>query len=146
MPLPDVVSGLLLRVSCEFDSRRGCQKIKAARRSIWCAALFFYSLLLPLFDKLNGYKNLSPFPKSQILAAVRTFLLRYKNLSPFPKSQILTAVRTFLLRYKNLSPFPKSQILTAVRTFLLRNNKPLLRVSCGFDSRRGCQMHSWKAW
>ena len=24
MPLPDVVSGLLLRVSCEFDSRRGC--------------------------------------------------------------------------------------------------------------------------
>lgn len=27
------VQGLLLRVSCEFDSRRGCQKIKAARKS-----------------------------------------------------------------------------------------------------------------
>ncbi len=28
------VQRLLLRVSCEFDSRRGCQKIKAAHRSI----------------------------------------------------------------------------------------------------------------
>ena len=72
MPLPDVVSGLLLRLYCRFDSYRERSILSGNERKI--IAVFFVVFLLTANQKMSIFANIA---NSKIIVDLLTGMKSY---------------------------------------------------------------------
>lgn len=90
MPLPDVVSGLLLRVSCEFDSRRGCHLGLQTGQNSLQTFLFIFSIF-PFLSSLKMKEQKGGMAMDDT-AIIKLFQDRSQNAVSAASAILMTAL------------------------------------------------------